>query len=112
MGDVGVADDAVERNDLAVSQRQVGPRLLVGSQHAQFLDGPHAQRAVVAQPERAGEAETTNLAERVSEKARELLDRLEAWRDRIGAPVSSEPNPEYDAAAETAAIEARRNHTL
>jgi arylsulfatase A-like enzyme len=52
--------------------------------------------------------ETTNLAGQMPEKTGELLRRLEAWRERIGAPVPSEPNPEYDAEAEAAAIEARR----
>ncbi len=49
--------------------------------------------------------ETTNLATQLPEKAQELLTQLEDWRKQIGAPVPVNPNPEYDAAAERAALE-------
>jgi arylsulfatase A-like enzyme len=52
--------------------------------------------------------ETTNLASRMPEKTRQLLERLQRWRDRIGAPVPVEPNPEYDAEAEAAAVKQRQ----
>ncbi|MHC4177221.1 MAG: aryl-sulfate sulfohydrolase, partial [Planctomycetota bacterium] len=52
--------------------------------------------------------EADNLADKVPEKTRALLERLERWRKTIGAPVPSEPNPEYDADAEAAAIKARK----
>ncbi len=50
--------------------------------------------------------ETTNLAGQTPEKLRELLKRLDRWREEIGAPVPSEANPAYDAQAEAAAIKA------
>jgi arylsulfatase A-like enzyme len=40
--------------------------------------------------------ETTNLAEREHAKAKELHDRLVAWRKETGAPVPTEKNPEFD----------------
>ncbi len=49
--------------------------------------------------------ETKNLAQSHPEKARELHDRLKAWREETGAPVPREKNPAFDAAAERAAIE-------
>ena len=52
--------------------------------------------------------ETTNLANQMPARTRELLQRLEQWRAEIGAPVPTEPNPEYDAEAEAAAIGAVR----
>jgi arylsulfatase A-like enzyme len=51
-------------------------------------------------------SEKRNLAREMPEKTRELLQRLERWRKKVGAPVPSEPNPEYDAAKEAAAIKA------
>jgi arylsulfatase A-like enzyme len=51
--------------------------------------------------------ETRNLAQTFPEKTQELLKQMEAWREEIGAPVPNEPNPEFDAAAEAAAISAR-----
>ncbi|MCA9070747.1 MAG: sulfatase, partial [Planctomycetaceae bacterium] len=48
--------------------------------------------------------ETTNLASKNPEKAKELLSRLEAWQKEIGAPIPRQPNPEYDADAEAKAI--------
>jgi len=52
--------------------------------------------------------ETTNLAQRMPQKTRELLRRLETWRAEIGAPVPTEPNPQYEAQAEAAALKAGR----
>ncbi len=39
--------------------------------------------------------ETSDLARENSEKARELLDELDAWQESTKAPVPSEPNPYY-----------------
>lgn len=49
--------------------------------------------------------ETKNLAETEPERTAELAKVLERWRAEIDAPVPTEPNPQYDAAAEAAAIE-------
>ncbi len=49
--------------------------------------------------------ETTNLASAEPGRAAAMLVRLQAWQERVGAPVPSEPNPEFDAEAEAAAIE-------
>jgi len=51
--------------------------------------------------------EKKNLAEEMPEKTQELLARLKRWQEEIGAPIPTEPNPEFDAAAEAAAIKAR-----
>lgn len=48
--------------------------------------------------------ETTNLAQSNPRKTQELSGRLEAWRQRIKAPVPDQPNPEFDADAEAKAI--------
>ncbi len=48
--------------------------------------------------------ETTNLAELNPDKRKQLLAQLKAWRTAVDAPVPTEPNPEYDAAAEAKAI--------
>jgi len=40
--------------------------------------------------------ETTNLAEKMPEKARQLHDRLIAWRKEVHAPVPTEKNPKFD----------------
>ena len=54
--------------------------------------------------------EQTNLAQSNPKKAQELLQRLVSWRDQINAPVPTERNPTFDAAAEAAAIrQARRS---
>ena len=49
--------------------------------------------------------ESENVAVRHPEKVASLLGRLTAWQEATGAPVPTEPNPEFDAAAESAAIE-------
>ena len=51
--------------------------------------------------------ETTNLAETHPEKRAELLERLVRWRTEIDAPIPTDANPAYDAAAEAAAMRAR-----
>ena len=53
------------------------------------------------------DAETTNLAEKMPDKTRELLTRLEVWQKAVGAPIPSEPNPDYNPVAEAAAIKAQ-----
>jgi arylsulfatase A-like enzyme len=53
-------------------------------------------------------SEADNLARKHPEKAQELLQMLKAWRKEIKAPVPTEKNPEYDAAAEAAALAAAR----
>jgi arylsulfatase A-like enzyme len=50
--------------------------------------------------------EQSNLATAHPDKARELLEELERWRADVGAPVPTEPNPEYDRDAELGAIRA------
>jgi len=55
--------------------------------------------------------ETTNLAEQNPSKREELLARLRAWRDEIGAPVPTERHPMFDAEAEAAAIEKWRRRS-
>lgn len=51
--------------------------------------------------------ETRNLAKSMNEKTSELLARLEGWREGIGAPVPTERNPHFDAAAEAEALKAK-----
>jgi arylsulfatase A-like enzyme len=51
--------------------------------------------------------EQNNLAKRLPAKTRELLERLTSWRRQIHAPLPQEPNPDFDAAAEAAAIASR-----
>ena len=48
--------------------------------------------------------EQSNLAEKHPEKAREMHDKLIAWRESTGAPVPTEANPNYDPQAEATAI--------
>ena len=48
--------------------------------------------------------ESHNLAVELPEKAAELKHILDAWRQRVGAPIPSTPNPRYDATAEAEAI--------
>ena len=49
--------------------------------------------------------ETNNVAAKYPEKTEELLGRLKAWRERVGAPVPREANPKFDAESERKAIE-------
>jgi arylsulfatase A-like enzyme len=48
--------------------------------------------------------ESNNLAQSNPDKATELHTILKSWRKEIKAPVPSEPNPRFDAAAEAKAI--------
>jgi len=48
-------------------------------------------------------SERKNLTKANPAKARELHKLLVDWRKKINAPVPTKPNPEFDAAAETAA---------
>ncbi len=48
--------------------------------------------------------ERKNLAESMPEKREELHRVLKAWREEIGAPVPTEPNPKFDPGAEAAAL--------
>jgi arylsulfatase A-like enzyme len=57
---------------------------------------------------RADIGERNNLADSMPDKARQLHEMLIRWRQSVGAPVPTEPNPEYDAKAEARAIAARR----
>ena len=50
--------------------------------------------------------ERHNLSKTNPEKTAELHQMLKQWRARINAPVPTEPNPEYDAAVEAAALQA------
>ncbi|MBM83001.1 MAG: aryl-sulfate sulfohydrolase [Planctomycetaceae bacterium] len=49
-------------------------------------------------------SEKNNLAASMPQKANELHQILKGWRERINAPVPSEPNPHYDSVAEAEAI--------
>lgn len=48
--------------------------------------------------------ETNNLAEKMPGKTKELLARLKQWQIDVDAPVPTQANPEFDAAAEQEAI--------
>jgi len=50
--------------------------------------------------------ETQNLVGKNPEQAKLLHDRLIQWRKRVQAPVPTKPNPQFDAAKESAAITA------
>ncbi len=49
--------------------------------------------------------ESRDLAESNPDKTGELHARLKQWREEIGAPVPTTPNPKFDAEAEAKAIE-------
>lgn len=53
--------------------------------------------------------ETANLVEIYPEKARSLLELMEAWQVETGADIPREPNPEYDPEKEARAIRNRAN---
>ncbi len=48
--------------------------------------------------------ETRDLSGEMPEKVKELREVMVRWREEIGAPVPSEANPKYDAAAEAEAL--------
>ncbi len=52
----------------------------------------------------ADPGERRNLAELLPEKSAALHQRLRDWRERLDAPVPSEPNPQYDPANEAKAL--------
>jgi len=52
--------------------------------------------------------ETKDLSKSNAAKTKELRTMLESWRKETDAPVPSEPNPDFDAAAEAAAIKKMR----
>lgn len=59
-------------------------------------------------------SETTNLASRRPKKLKELHALMKAWRKDVNAPLPTEKNPQFDAAAEQQAIEQalkRRNRS-
>jgi arylsulfatase A-like enzyme len=67
--------------------------------HEYFEDGAIELYDLEADP-----GERNNLAEVNPEKATELHAMLKAWRTRTNAPIPTEPNPDYDAAVEAAAL--------
>ena len=52
--------------------------------------------------------ETTNLAEKMPKKTKELLSIMEHWRNKTNAPVPTKPNPKFNAKAEAKAIANRK----
>jgi arylsulfatase A-like enzyme len=49
--------------------------------------------------------EANDLSKSNPQKTSEMLHRLEAWQRSVNAPIPTTPNPKFDAAAESAAIE-------
>ncbi len=49
--------------------------------------------------------EQNNLANTCGDKAKQLHDALQSWREQTGAPVPNLPNPNHDPAKEAAAID-------
>ena len=49
--------------------------------------------------------ESNNLAGEEKDRTRRMLGVLKAWREKVGAPVPTGKNPQFDAASERAAIE-------
>lgn len=52
--------------------------------------------------------EANNLAQTHPQKRQALLERLIQWREQVGAPIPTEPNPVFDADAEAAAVRSKR----
>jgi hypothetical protein len=48
--------------------------------------------------------ERQNLAEALPEKTAELKGLLDDWRERVKAPIPTEPNPKYDQIVEAQAL--------
>lgn len=69
--------------------------------HEYFEDGGLELYHLDADP-----GERRNLAERHPKKTRELYHRLQAWRERLDAPIPTQPNPRYDPEAENQALRA------
>lgn len=74
--------------------------------HEYFEDGDLELYNLAEDP-----GETKDLSQQNVEKAEELLSKMRSWRRSVGAPVPSEPNPRYDAAAESEAIEKMNRRT-
>ena len=55
--------------------------------------------------------ETNDLSAAVPARTEEMLKRLDAWREDIGAPIPADANPDFDARAEAAAIEEAQQKT-
>ena len=68
--------------------------------HEYFEDGAIELYDLAADP-----GERTDLAAAMPDRAAALHRQLIAWRERTGAPVPTEPNPKFDAAAERRQIE-------
>ncbi|MAS97095.1 MAG: aryl-sulfate sulfohydrolase [Verrucomicrobiales bacterium] len=68
--------------------------------HEYFEDGAFELYDLSADP-----GEKVNLIEEEPEVFQRMRAELEAWRSNIGAPVPSEPNPEFDVEEERRAIE-------
>ncbi|EGF27458.1 sulfatase [Rhodopirellula baltica] len=68
--------------------------------HEYFEDGGLELYDLVADP-----GESNNLADANPIKTRALHSKLVAWRERIGAPVPTEPNPNHDPASEAKAMQ-------
>lgn len=49
--------------------------------------------------------ERTNVAAQHPERTKQLHEMMIAWREKVGAPVPTEPNPRFDAEAEARAID-------
>jgi arylsulfatase A-like enzyme len=49
--------------------------------------------------------ETNDLSKTNPQKTQQLLTRLRAWQEETNAPIPTEPNPQFDATAERAAIQ-------
>lgn len=69
--------------------------------HEYFEDGGLELYHLNADP-----GERRNLAELRPEKTDELHQRLKNWRERLNAPIPTEPNPQYDANDEAKALRA------
>jgi arylsulfatase A-like enzyme len=72
--------------------------------HEYFEDGELELYDLIADP-----GEKNNLVRTRPEKANQLHEQLMAWRQSTGAPVPTEANPNYDPAAEAAAMKRPRN---
>lgn len=68
--------------------------------HEYFEDGGLELYDLAADP-----GESSNLAQSNPEQCERLHAQLRQWRERIGAPVPTEPNPTFDPKAERKAIE-------
>jgi arylsulfatase A-like enzyme len=101
---VGAGIEGVESRDALFRSRPCSiVRLGHWKLHQYFEDGG---LELYDLKEDAGE--TNNLAKTYPKKTQALLQTLVQWRDQIGAPIPTEPNPAFDAEAEAAALQSRR----